>query len=86
MEKLGDIYFKMNGRNEVVKTSLFYITEYEGFSFVVDSELDAYKAAYYYKSMNPTINKAAIQDKWTVFVENKDIRSREAIMAMIKGL
>lgn len=65
--QLGTLSINVNGKNKSIKTTEFEQYE-EGFSFCVDSELDAFQAAYLYQRQSVRVTYAPNVNKWLVQV------------------
>ena len=48
-----------------------FLEYHDGFSFTVDTELEAYKAAYKYQGLRTTVKYAPNINKWSVHVYKK---------------
>jgi len=70
--QLGTLRISVNGKDKAIKTHFFAQYE-EGFSFCVDSELEAYQAAFLYQRQSVRVNYAPLLGKWLVQV-NKPLQ------------
>lgn len=70
--QLGTLRISVNGKDKPIRT--YYFEQYEeGFSFCVDSELDAYQAAFLYQRQSVRVNYAPQVEKWLIQV-NKPLQ------------
>lgn len=65
--QLGTLHILVNGKRKSICTSSFRQYE-EGFSFCVDTELEAYQAAFLYQRQSVHVNYAPLVEKWLVQV------------------
>lgn len=69
-EELGNLHLKVGGKHKTIKTSNFF-KYHDGFSFCVETELDAFQAAYLYQGLRVAVRPAAPGYGWSVQVYKK---------------
>lgn len=77
MRELGTLHFKVGDQRRTIQTKHF-AKFHDGFSFCVDTELEAFQAAHLYQLLRTTVRPAAPGYGWLVQVFNKSTSDQEA--------
>ena len=72
MKELGPLHKKIGDQHVVIQTRHF-AKYHDGFSFVVDSEIDAFRAAHSYQSLRVNVKPAPNVNGWLVQVYAKQL-------------